>query len=293
MNVVRRERIDWEPLSISLVLRTGCRASTGLLRFVPEWLKTRRRDGVCKCDARYFAFREAERRNDVAFACEWMCERCVTALADEIAAGFPEVSRVEIGHDDEGLAAPPSDFVSVPAKTVWSQDGRPRDVEAFLIARSCVTIGQFEDFAAATGYATTAERHGEFESYRDNQMIPSKRDRRNFEAHRVSYHDALAYCTWSNTRLPTSDEWIAAAVIDDRVYGKDDAREVWQRLHARPDALRFGGNDWTQTTGPGGGMIQRGWPQLAWSERELGHQPSEATPDDTDIMNTFRVVRAT
>lgn len=83
-----------------------------------------------------------------------------------------------------------------------------------------ITYAQFEAFVQATGYLTDAEQFGwsfvqedvfnfivvEGANWRkpDGQNPPPSKD---FPVTQVSYNDALAYCKWANSRLPTYEEY--------------------------------------------------------------------------------------
>jgi len=80
------------------------------------------------------------------------------------------------------------------------------DLPAFEIDKFEVTNVDFATFVETTGYVTDAEKAGK-KSWRDS-FGDGK------ESHpvvRVTWNDAVAYCTWLDKRLPSEAEWEKAA----------------------------------------------------------------------------------
>ncbi|MEM7183152.1 MAG: SUMF1/EgtB/PvdO family nonheme iron enzyme [Spirochaetota bacterium] len=92
-----------------------------------------------------------------------------------------------------------------------------------------VSILQFATFVKETGYITDAEKYGwsivqknvhsfitvKGANWRkpDGRTKPANKD---LPVTQVSYNDALAYCKWSNTRLPTYEEYWQFSKYDTR-----------------------------------------------------------------------------
>lgn len=118
----------------------------------------------------------------------------------------------------------------------------PHDVElgAFSIDRFAVTNSRFAEFVSATGHVTDAERSGwsfvfggllpdDFEATRGVVGAPwwrqvfgaawhspegphsSADERLDHPVVHVSHDDAVAFCAWDRSRLPTEAEWELAA----------------------------------------------------------------------------------
>lgn len=131
-------------------------------------------------------------------------------------------------------------------------------VDAFEITPGTVTNAQFGEFVAATGYRTEAETFGwsfvfagflpgGFPETRAVAAAPWWRQvfganwnhpegphsdtaaRGNHPVTHISWNDAVAYCAWTGTRLPTEAEWEFAA------RGGAAASHFWWGAQLIPD----------------------------------------------------------
>ncbi len=111
-----------------------------------------------------------------------------------------------------------------------------KTVASFLIDRHLVTVGDFDEFVASTGYLTEAENFGsagvfDFEEQRfiavegANYRYPFGKNgpkaSSNHPVTQVTWNDAVAYAKWKGKRLPTKTEWEYAAssgTLSDATY---------------------------------------------------------------------------
>ena len=119
-----------------------------------------------------------------------------------------------------------------------------------------VTYAQFEEFVQATGYCTEAEEFGwsivnvdvfnfqvvEGANWKkpDGMLAPPSK---HVPVTQVSYNDALAYCAWSQTRLPSYSEYWDLIKEDDRVVITDHSGPI-----SEADQVNILGNVWEITS---------------------------------------------
>jgi len=120
----------------------------------------------------------------------------------------------------------------------------------YRLARTQVTVAQFEAFVNATGYQTTAEQQGFLWTYNGVEWTKVEgagwrhprgpqdhvREKAQHPVTCVSWHDTIAFCRWVGVRLPTEAEWEKGARgTEGRIY-------PWGNDLPDPERCNFGGN---------------------------------------------------
>jgi len=127
-----------------------------------------------------------------------------------------------------------------------------------------VTYSQFNQFVKKTGYVTDAERFGwsivqmdvfNFKKVKGaNWRKPDGKNKvmsGNLPVTQVSYNDAIAYCKWSSTRLPSYDEYWDLIKEDQRIVITDNIAPI-----AAVEKANILGNVWEITSTESNGNIR-------------------------------------
>jgi formylglycine-generating enzyme required for sulfatase activity len=155
------------------------------------------------------------------------------------------------------------DVVAVPAGVYTvGEPGEERRVElaGFAIGRFPVTNAHVKAFVDETGHALSGAR------LEDPQLA-------DHPATELTFADALAFCAWADARLPTGDEWEAAARGHDDGAAENGAQQlagnVWEWVGDPPDE-----DGWR--TVRGGSYLDHAWGVR--TSRALSADPARATP---------------
>jgi hypothetical protein len=248
-----------------------------LRQFLETWPKTMPAPEYGSCPSPIW--QETDDKKTLRFYWEkWFPEEWIEPLAHALASELPSLTMLEVGQDFEPPYRDDGAFIAVPRKVVQFEDGTKVDVTPFEIAKYPVSVGQFEAFTAATGYKTSAEQE-DYETFRDNQFIgdiPADK-RANLGVNCLSYQDALAYCDWARVRLPTEAEWLAAAVIDDRVREDHELDIIRTELRKKPTAIVVGAAEMTGTVVNERFVVVRCGPYLVRGQRDLSRSDNRRT----------------
>lgn len=204
------------------------------------------------------------------------CESLGRRLVQE----FPFLWQLETG-EMLGSTSPvewDDTFIAVPRKTITLDGGSKTTVEPFEIARYPVSYEQFLAFVTATDYVTTAEKQGAEKTFRNPTGTgePVARADRKLSVSHLSYQDATDYCKWAKVRLPTETEYLAAMILDDRIFprGDKDASQLQEELFLSPLALRGDWLNFTSTEAKSGIVCRYGPPMLRFVGMRLQDPPS-------------------
>jgi Sulfatase-modifying factor enzyme 1 len=266
-----------------------------------NWMREREEQEICDCTRKHLSVEHSKNLKRAEVSCGWHCDQCLPRLEAAITAAFPEVIAVTLGTDCSPYPAPELRFIHLFHATAHFEDGSTLSLPPYEIARSPVTIGQFDQFTAATSYVTDCEREGEGSFRFDETIEPIRpKDRGKIPVHNVSFNDALAYCQWANVRLPTEAELLAAALIDERVMDQREWHDFMFGQTGRfqianyPNALDGLGAEFVTSDQQAAKAIIRGGPfyirRVGW---EMASNRSECRTDEYNLMTGFRVCRLT
>ena len=277
MQIVRQEVYSCEPLPLTLHSEralTDDQLDT-LEAGIAEWLAERERDcpGAFEKYAPRLELQRHANRLKIRIHAYWLPEDWIPSLADRLEAVLSILQQLDIGEDFEPPRRTGTALIRVPSKTVGLDDGTQVIVMPFDIARYPVSIEEFQTFVNATGYRTLAERRRDefiFRNIPAHAGIPFAK-RATLAAEYVSHADAVSYCEWASARLPTEPEWIAAALLDEKVYADTSARQKrYDELCNDPRALQQNGMEMTSTIVEGDVVVTRYGPYLIRNLVSLG-----------------------
>jgi hypothetical protein len=192
-----------------------------------------------------------------------------------------------------------NDRLLVLGKQVEFENGAIVSSAAFLAAKSTVTVSQYAEFTKATGYQTLAERKGA-DTYFDNSVLIdlSVEEQQTVPAMHVCYFDALEYCRWTKTRLPSETEWLAMAVCLEERLSHSAARDRfvcdgrWQ-LEEISRGLVLACAEITSTLVGDDRVVVRSGPKYYRSdkfEQDVKHNRNVIDLTKCDLLTSFRTV---
>lgn len=116
----------------------------------------------------------------------------------------------------------PSEFIAMPPKNIepkpWISLGgrglmpRAARVDTFLIDQTEVTQAAYAEFLQKTGYRLPHVAEAWADDDWNWSEAAAQTGKSEHPVVMVSFHDASAYCSWRNKRLPTEAEWQLAAL---------------------------------------------------------------------------------
>lgn len=295
MRVTELDVQDWEPCEIKFDFFPAP-VPLEFQAFVERWLRDDRfKAPVCECTFRYLEF-PAQHENSITLRTEWACKVCVQALADFAKSEFPTLSNVELGLSPLRLATLDPQFVRIEGKEIEFEEGRRLTVKPFLIAKHPVSIGEFEEFVRATQYVTVAEQQSSDDTFRSHCGLSGLRGTALLRASVkfIAPNDAEAFCRYKGYRLPSEEEWFAAAIVEPGEFGPSRTYRRRLDLMKSDKAIFFSGSDITSTVTKDGLVVARRGPRYflkeGWRDR-MRFERQLIRPNHSNISLTFRVIK--
>lgn len=233
MKVVHEGNLDWEPLRIRFRLKkTPTKERCELLAtFVVDWMRHREIESpekwrFCEYSAQVLPSGAVE-----AF-CELMPPDELDQLANAVAANFDFVAEMRVGEPESGSKTLRSiDWFDVPGRPV-TIDGTTFDVKDFTISFTAVSVGQFCEFLADTGWKPIPDQIEDDPGYTISHFKLNFGQSPKTPLFGLTYDDAVAFCEWSGYRLPTDPQL--------RLFYETVAAQTRRKLP-------WDGDNWTST----------------------------------------------
>jgi formylglycine-generating enzyme required for sulfatase activity len=244
---------------------------------------------------------------------------CLVAIEQEIPLEPRQALGLILGRLDDPRILDPRDragYVTIPPGRYPSQDGWTEIEGAFALSRYPVTNSQFARFIEEGGYRNREHWSAQGWKWLQKAQVnePAYHNDRRYDAPNqpvvgVSWWEAEAFCRWAGGRLPSEQEWEAAArgskareypwegPWEDGICNTVESRLGTTSpvgLFPRSRQADFGledlaGNVWEWVSGE---RLLRGgsWNLGAWDARAAGRY--DVNPDYRDDYVGFRVLLA-
>jgi hypothetical protein len=232
--------------------------------------------------------KSAEDRKTIVIQAEHFKSTWCESLGRRLVKEYSFLWQMEVGEQPSADSPVEWDdtYVAVPRKTIILDDGTKATVEPFEIARYPVSFEQFFRFVSATSYVTTAEKANSQKTFLDPSGTgePIAEPDRNLPVIIISYEDAIAYCKWAGVRLPTELEYLAAMILDDRIFprGNADSAHRQDELFLSTQALRGNWLNFTSTADGDGRIVYRYGPVMLRYEGTALMDPQSRMTTRTD-----------
>jgi len=304
MYLIRLRYVDWEPLHMRFRVRPNSAEYVSKIdALMKKWNSHRNaKQHICACHFKSLLVKEGKESGTVDVWEESMCEVCLHSLLDFFERECSIVKSIEIGYAEEesqGASSSNTDeCVLVHDKRVEFEDGHFENVSQFAICRFPVSRQQFDEFERRTGYkATSAGNETCAKKSENNLIMQGQIESASQPMNCISYCDAIAYCTWRLARMPTEAEWLAASIVDERIYDRHRDRHLLRdstgRLiaAAHKDALQSLGREWTSSEHGLDSAIVRSGPQYVRTQSWRSDANREIIRKDVfDVTLGFRVI---
>jgi hypothetical protein len=263
MEFFRHAQSEWEPARIVIEFSGGNAPSKRRIESkLVAWFKQRDEGSTCPCSLTFLNVTTTGNRSEIL--CERLCESCLETLVDDLPSVIDGLTKMEFGYPTLPESSAIS-FIQIEDQNVEFEDGHKEHVDPFFITKRPVSIEVFADFVDRVAYTTDAERDGSLETWRSNEM--NSDDPRGTKSSQpvvlISFNDAEMFCKSNNFRLPSEAEWMAASLVDPKLYEPEIVSEAIYRASRSDNALQEIGDEYTGSCEEGGRVIVRRGPKWA------------------------------
>ncbi|QDV19104.1 Formylglycine-generating sulfatase enzyme [Gimesia panareensis] len=208
IQIIYEDLVDWEPLQMRFIAGSDLTRSESedIARLIKDWM-----DRAAEADPELWEMAKewgagVEADGTVTAACEFFPPQEIERLAEELTVNCPQIAEMRMGMPLEGPACiKDTKWFSVDAGEV-TVGKQTLAVPAFEISWSPVTVGQYEEFIAATGYTPLPDKFEEQPGFLIDHFKLNFGPSPKHALYGVTHDDALAFCKWANLRLPTDHE---------------------------------------------------------------------------------------
>ncbi len=216
VKIIINEFLDWEPAIIILHFSIlPDKIEEKITNIVKQWFKN-----YTKNECKFFKITEVNQNsNSISILIQWLGDSELEKFYNFIHKNTIELQTLEIGEKITESIQKKDEFNSLEWLTVSQnsidlENGLTKEVQSFKITKDIISVGLFQQFCQKTQYLTEAERdqNNYMGTYLKNDINMYSDDKFSCGASVISYNDAMKFCAWFQSYLPTEEQWLLAMI---------------------------------------------------------------------------------